>query len=61
MDGLSNATDFSGLEEKFDIAYINGYQDQIIYNPSPTPEPATFVLLGLGLIGCVSVRRRFTK
>jgi len=36
---------------------------EIIYNytPIPTPEPATLLFLGSGLIGLVGLRRKFRK
>jgi hypothetical protein len=47
--------DLNGAQSYYGIIEIaNG-------GPIPTPEPATMLLLGLGLIGLAGVRRKFKK
>ncbi len=37
------------------------YFDNFTYNTTPVPEPTALILLGLGLLGLVSLRRRLIK
>jgi hypothetical protein len=41
--------------------FRNGISHITFFDPSPVPEPATMLLLGLGLMGVAGIRRKFKK
>lgn len=58
----SLATDFNAgdLDMRYAVSQSPEHQDFIVQMPNPnaTPEPATMVLLGLGLIGMAGISRK---
>lgn len=66
LTSLANSYDPSGLESKYRISMNPKKQDFIIGGlpidpPIATPEPATLLLLGLGILGVFGLKRRAKK
>ena len=57
--GVSNATEHSGDYNDVIFSFLTTNNPDIIVNP--TPEPATWTAMGLGLLGLGILRRRASK
>jgi hypothetical protein len=56
LDSIPSAFPRDALAMNYDLAQTAGVQDLLVYHP--TPEPGTFLLLGLGLAGGYFLKRR---
>lgn len=56
-----NTTGTDKLKIDYSILAGNYYFDPAEPNPAPTPEPATILLMGAGLLGFAAFRRKFKR